>query len=360
MRRKLLTGGVVLAVGLLVAGRLTSFSAEAGAAGNSSTFVVTGARLPGGEPVTMWVENGLIRSLTQGPQGGATVDGRGRWLAPSLIDSHVHLAYLPESALFFRNGVGVVVDLASPLAFLSALPSYPRVLASGPMVTVPGGYPLDSWGQDGYGLPCSTPQQAADAVEVLYTRGARVVKVPVDGGDGLSDGALMAVVSAAHARGMKVAAHALLKEDARRAAVAGVDVLAHTPLEPLGDGAALWKGRAVISTLSAFPGRGALLNLAALKKAGATVLYGTDFGNTREAGVSGEEILALLAAGLTGKEILAAATLAPASYWGFSGLGGLIPGQEASFLLLDEDPHSTPLALTRPRAVFQRGVLQKR
>ena len=48
--------------------------------------------------------------------------------------------------------------------------------------------------------------------------------------------------------------------------------------------------------------------------AGATVLYGTDFGNTSHLGVDPAEIAALQAAGLDGAAILAAGTSAPAGY----------------------------------------------
>ncbi len=47
-----------------------------------------------------------------------------------------------------------------------------------------------------------------------------------------------------------------------------------------------------------------------------TVLYGTDFGNTQMAGISGEEIDLLVAAGLDGQAIVTAMTSAPAHYWG--------------------------------------------
>jgi hypothetical protein len=44
-----------------------------------------------------------------------------------------------------------------------------------------------------------------------------------------------------------------------------------------------WRGRAVISTLSAFGGATATIeNLKALRAAGVTVIYGTDLGNTRD------------------------------------------------------------------------------
>jgi hypothetical protein len=100
--------------------------------------------------------------------------------------------------------------------------------------------------------------------------------------------------------------HALADEEVRMAAAVGVDVLAHTPVEALGDADA-WRGRAVISTLAAFGGsRATIDNLRRLRAAGAVVLYGTDLGNTRDAGVSRGEIDLLLEAGLDGQAIVEA------------------------------------------------------
>jgi imidazolonepropionase-like amidohydrolase len=79
---------------------------------------------------------------------------------------------------------------------------------------------------------------------------------------------------------MIVVAHALSDAAARRAADAGVDVLGHTPVEPLAESTIqAWRGRTVISTLAAFGGTpAAVTNLRRLRDAGVTVLYGTDLG----------------------------------------------------------------------------------
>ena len=124
--------------------------------------------------------------------------------------------------------------------------------------------------------------------------------------------------------------------DVRRAAAAGVQVLAHVPLEPLtAEQATAWQGRHVISTLVAFGGSAtALANLRRLVSAGAIPLYGTDLGNWRQSGVSAEEISLLQQAGLDAAQVLQAATQAPAALWGFDGLGRIAAGRSASFLLL--------------------------
>ena len=122
-----------------------------------------------------------------------------------------------------------------------------------------------------------------------------------------------------------------------------------------------WAGRAVISTLSAFGGATGE-NFKKLRAAGATVLYGTDFGNTQLAGISGEEIDLLLAAGLDGQAIVTAMTSAPAQYWRLDrqsppGPGLLVVGGVASFMIVAADPR-VPLACPAAEAVsLPRGPL---
>src|SRR6185436_18466604 len=156
-------------------------------------------------------------------------------------------------------------------------------------------------------------------------------------------------VEEAHARGLKVAAHALSDDEAARAGRAGVDVLAHTPVAPLSKNTvALWSDRAVISTLRAFGGsKTAVANLRALREAGATVLYGTDFGNTTTPGIDDSELQLLAQAGLDGAAILDAATSAPAAFWGLDGFGRIEVGAEAHILVLDADPTVDRTTLSR-------------
>ena len=137
----------------------------------------------------------------------------------------------------------------------------------------------------------------------------------------------------------------------------GVDALAHTPLEPLSPGTvAALKGRAVISTLYAFgAGQAATANLTALREAGATVLYGTDFGNSVTPGIDPSELAAMAAAGMDATAILDALTTAPADFWGLEE-GRLQVGAPASLLILSGDPSGDPLLLASPLAVYIDGT----
>jgi imidazolonepropionase-like amidohydrolase len=198
------------------------------------------------------------------------------------------------------------------------------------------------------------------AVDRLADAGAALLKLALDDfGPQLEPSVQRAAVEEAHRLGLKVAAHALGDATAAAAAAAGVDLLAHTPVSPLGPTTIrAWRGRTVLSTLAAFGGGpAALANLRALRDAGVAVLYGSDFGNGAVAGLDAAELALLEEAGLDGAAVLEAGTSAPAAFWGFPSLGALAPGRAASLLVLDEDPRRAPATLGRPRAVYLDGVL---
>ncbi len=327
-------------------------------------FVLTGARLPGGRAVELEIRDGVITRLAEAAPGVPRIDLGGRTITPGFIDSHVHLAYAfgPEGvavgqARLAERGVIAGVDLAAPMTAMDGFEGE-RWLTAGPMITAPRGYPTRSWGADGFGLEVSGTAAVRDAVDRLADAGARVIKVPLEHGPALRESELEALVEQAHARGLKVAAHALGDAAAARAAALGIDVLAHTPLEPLSEATALaWRGRAVVSTLMAFGGsQTAVDNLRRLHEAGAIVLYGTDLGNSPVLGIDVEELALLRRAGLRPAEVLEAATSRPAEWWGLDPLGALEPGRAATLLVLENDPLAQPDTLARPHAVYLDGV----
>ena len=338
-----------------------------------TTFAVVGGHIVGHGKATLVVRAGRIEEIASAAPSNTlrTVDANGRYLAPAFIDSHVHLAYRFSAPELARGGIAAAVDLAAPISLLAKDLEPLQTLLAGPMVTALTGYPTQSWGSDGYGLEISGARAAREAVDRLHTAGARVIKLPVGDATGggalsmaknpsiLSDQEMRAIVDQAHSYGMRVVAHALNDIDVLRAAVAGVDVLAHTPTESLGDATVqAWSGRAVISTLAAFPDLAEPAeNLRRLRAGGATVLYGTDMGYTTFPGINPQELELLGKAGLDSQAILAAGTTIPAQFWCFGdGLGTLAPGHAASFLILDADPERDLLTLSRPVAVYLDGV----
>lgn len=330
---------------------------------HSGRLVVRGAILAGtATPVDVEVVDGLIVTVgaVSDAKGADVVDASGQWIAPAFIDSHVHLEYYPMVSEMADGGVAAVVDHAAPVVFFERDWAPLQVLGSGPMVTAVGGYPTQGWGAGGYGREVVGGTESAEAVRELSKLGAGLIKLPVTTGSQLQDDAMEAAVVQAHALDLKVSTHALGSEEAARGAAVGCDLLAHTPTQAL-DSAAIegWAGKAVVSSLRAFgAGQAAIDNLAALRGRGATVLYGTDFGNTRTPGIDRLELMAMMEAGLSGAAILHAGTAAPAEFWGFEGLGAIEVGKRGSFLLLEEDPLTHPLTLSAPAAVYLDGNLR--
>lgn len=314
---------------------------------------LTNGRSPGGGALSFTIRDGRIGD---GACAGE-IDAGGRYVVPAFIDAHVHLAYLPAHEELLDRGVAGAVDLAAPMSFFDRELAPLRIVRAGPMITAPDGYPTTSWGAGGYGMTC-TGDECVASVDRIADAGAGLIKIPLAGGPELDDGTLRAVIDRAHARELRVVVHALDDAAALRAANAGADVLAHTPVEPLSDASiAAWSDRAVIGTLRAFGGSASAIdNLRRLREAGATILYGTDFGNTTTAGIDGAELELMRQSGMDGAAIVEAGTSANARFFGFAELGALEPGYAASFVLVDEDPYDDPSALARPARVFIDGA----
>lgn len=353
-RRGALGLGFALALALALAGAAACSTSGHGSsqpipaapsAGEFAPFSLTG-KLPGGRTVTLDVDGSGAPHLRPTPEAAPAT---APFLSPPIVDSHVHLAYWPVAEQLRARGVLTAVDLGAPLATLEALRRAPiDVRFAGPLLTSPGGYPLDSWGSDGYGLACADVGCLEAAVTDLANRGASVIKIAL-APNGLAPALVGPAVQAAHRAGLLVAAHALSDEAAALAGRAGCDVLAHTPVEPLAPSTVeLWSKRAVISTLAAFGGSAAAVdNLRRLRAAGVTVLYGTDLGNQRDAGPSEAEMDLLRKAGLDEAALFQAMTTEPVRFW-------KLPA-DAAFLVLAADPSLDARALLAPRAVLQRG-----
>ncbi len=292
----------------------------------------------------------------------------GAWVGPGVVDAHVHLAFgAPEAEL--AGGLVGVRDLGAPPRDAKRWRRHPllAVAAAGPILTAPGGYPSRGWGADGFAAFLGDDPRSQ--VRALARDGADLVKVALEpaGGPVPTPGQLRAVVEAAHDAGLAVTAHALAAPMVGRALDAGVDELAHTPLDPLP--AALVDriadaGIPVVSTLQCHagePGRGALRNAAQLVAAGVPLLYGTDLGNGgTKPGVDPRELDRLADAGLGREGALRAATAASSGAAGFGGRAGdglITVGRPARLVLLDHDPLVEPAAWGAPLAVVTGGRL---
>jgi len=299
-----------------------------------------------GRPRSVRVAFGPIAEL--GPPDGPSL------LVPAVVDAHVHLAVADGAAAVLPSaGVAAVLDLGAPLdavPFTGALPL--RVVHAGPMLTAPRGYPTQSWGANGFGLPVATAAEAREAVARIAGREARFLKLAFDPRFALLEvDVARAAAEEAHRRGMMVAAHALEAESVRRALEAGCDVLAHTPREELpSDLLSRLAGKWVISTLRAFDVAPARLR--ALREAGMRVAYGTDLGNEGTVPRIDAGELSLLAE--AGVDPLRAATADAAELLGLPELGSLRVGAAASLLALRD---GTPEGIAHPERVYLDGNL---
>lgn len=281
------------------------------------------------------------------------------WVGPGLYDAHVHLAF-GRPADVLAGGVVAVRDLGAPpvdAARWRRLDA-PRVSVAGPLLTAPGGYPSMSWGSGGFAAFLDDVEQTTRLVAGL-AQGVDVVKLALEpaGGPVPSLDVAKAVVAAAHGAGRQVVCHALTVAMVERALDAGVDELAHTPVEPLPEelvARIAAAGVGVVSTLHTFEkggvGSGPVANAAALVAAGGSLRYGTDLGNTGIVAGADARELELLAdvAGLGMEGAMRAAT-AP-----------LEPGVAAGLVGLDRDPREHPKTWRKPRAVLVGRMLLQR
>jgi imidazolonepropionase-like amidohydrolase len=181
----------------------------------------------------------------------------------------------------------------------------------------------------------------------------------------LGDDELYAIVEAAHSAGKAVTSHTRGIEQLERALDAQVDELAHTLFSRHPVSEALIErmvaaGMAVVPTLSIFRGPSRRVAIETTRRffaAGGTILYGTDLGNSGpKPGIDRREVRAMVAAGMSARDIIAAATVVPRHRLGFSSIGSLEPGADADIIGLGGDPASRPEDLTDVRFVMRRGT----
>jgi imidazolonepropionase-like amidohydrolase len=293
----------------------------------------------------------------------------GDWfLIPGAIDHHVHIR-LSDPRAVLAGGVTLARDLAwppediFPLCDISQATNFdgPEVVAAGPMITAPGGYPSQAgWCPPGGWVEVRGAEEGAAAVADLVRHDPAVIKVALnaEAGPTIDDVALVAVCDAAHVRGLEVTAHVQGRGQTERALGAGVDELAHCPwTERLSDdlAAAVARRMTVVGTLDIHsrdtPELGvAVDNLRRVAAAGGRVRYGTDLGNGPiPPGIHAGEAAHLAAAGLGTEAVLRALTPGP-----------LRSGGAADVVGLRADPFEDLGALGRAGLVVRAGVVHRR
>ena len=214
----------------------------------------------------------------------------------------------------------------------------------------------------------------------MHEQGADYLKIVIDL-PGFDLETVSALVAAAHARSLRVVAHASRLDAVMMAAAAGVDVLTHVPMDrPLPSSTATElaeRGAVLVPTLTMMkaiadrfgsagrPGpsyESARESVAAAHAAGLPILAGTDANATPAAPASPpfgtslhDELELLIDAGLAPAEALAAATSAAAAHFGLADRGRIAPGLRADLVVLGADPASDITATRSIREVWIGG-----
>ena len=390
--------------------------------------VITDAAAPPRGASTIIVENGRITAITDAsvpiPAGATIIDQSARTLLPGLIDTHVHLTGNPgkpfwneaietdehavaiglaNARITARAGFTTVRDLGSGRrtafavrdAVREGLFPGPRILASGPAVSIIGGHGDVSGFRSevnaalAQGNTCTGPEQCAARVREASQAGADVIKITATGGvlsqqgrglgQHFTDAEMKAIVDTAHNLGLKVAAHAHGARGIEAAARAGVDSIEHGTFADAAAIKAMVAARTwYVPTLMAMVGiedrlgknvftpvveakvRETLAQrgraLAAASKAGVRIAFGTDTA-VSEHGRNGEEGREMAKyAGLTPRAVLVSATSDAANLLGITAeTGTLVAGKAADIIAVDGDPLTDAGELARVKWVMARG-----
>ena len=337
--------------------------------------------------------------------GAAVVNAEGTVLLPGLIDCHMHLKGRESLETLATYGVTTGLDMAtwpaSQFQSLRGLRGVADFRTAGMAAT--------SQGSTHSRIPTypdvalvDSPDKAERFVEVQVADGVDYIKIIADL-PGPTQDVLDALVAAAHARGLKVIAHAALYEAVRMSLAAGADMITHAPLDRALDDATaetmLAQGTVFIPTLTMMKGVAANLTAAgvpgvsyahahestrAMHAAGVPVLAGTDayIGSfTRASPPYGEsmhdedayiglleramppygesmhdELALLVDAGLSTAEALRAATSTAAHAFSLDDRGAIPPGLRADLVLVDGDPLTDIAAARRVLRVWCGGI----
>ncbi|MGZ8295828.1 MAG: amidohydrolase family protein [Allosphingosinicella sp.] len=411
---------------------LLSLLAAAPAA--AETVVVHAGRLiadasrPAAGPSTITITDGRITAVAAGltppPAGARLVDLSGKTVLPGLIDMHVHLSGDPggdfrdeavdpnewatlvgakNARITALAGFTTVRDVGSPplvgfalrRATAEGIIPGPRILSSGPAISIIGGHGdvsgfrpevIRALGVDNI---CTGPEQCAARVREFSRAGADLIKITATGGvlsqqarglgQHFTDAEMKSIVDTAHALGLKVAAHAHSARGIEAAARAGVDSIEHgTFADARAIAAMKASGSSLVPTLMAFTGirerlgkniytpvvevkvRETLNEVGkaarAARAAGVPVVFGTDAA-VFEHGRNAQELALLVElAGMSPAEAIASATTGAARLLGMEReVGRIAPGYSADLIAVGGDPLRDVRALEHVEFVMVRG-----
>lgn len=320
------------------------------------------------------------------PDHARIIDLAGATVLPGFFNAHVHSGFdQAKLRAWAREGVTTVRDLgANPVLPLRSLrdelnsdSQTARLVFAGPLVTVPGGYPIVPWGASA-SLPCTSVEDAQRKINTLLDDGADIIKIALERGDifgrtipVLAPAMAAAICSVAHDRGTLVSAHITAARDIQLAIDAGADDLAHMAVTAVAESTIarlVADGIYWVPTLELWHGSSpghldqAIDNLRRFFAAGGKVALGTDFeGYTTpfDLGMPLREIGWMRDAGMEPLDIIIAATKNAAIVCNMGDeLGTIEVGKIADILVVNRDPLANiTTALADVRMVIHNGLI---
>jgi imidazolonepropionase-like amidohydrolase len=360
---------------------------------------------------------------TRTPANAKTIDLPNATLLPGLIDAHTHLTFdptfgyqelgvsIPKEALIgaknaritleagfttVRNvGASGYTDIALRDAINEGMVPGPRIMASGPALSITGGH------CDQNLLPYewhAKSDGAADGVEGVQHKvreiikyGADVIKICATGGV-LSKGddprasqytleEMKAIVADAHRLGRKVAAHAHGAQGIAWASEAGVDSIEHgsyiddngikimkehgtylVPTQYLSD----WMREnatriglpAMYATKMKEVTSVSRQNIKKAFDAGVKIAFGTDAA-VYPHGLNAHEFAVYVQIGMTPLQAIQTATVNAADLLGWTKIGSIEPGNFADIIAVNGDPTKDVTLLQNPVFVMKGGTVYK-
>lgn len=310
------------------------------------------------------------RAETEIPVDARVINLPETTLLPGFINAHVHNTHQEYTRkTWAREGVTTVRDLGARYDGsyfpardrLNQDPENARALIAGPLVTVPGGYPIVPNGFPS--LVVTTPEVARHSIARLIDLGADVIKITMESTVGpiLSPETAAAIVETAHERGIPVSVHVTRLRDLECALDAGVDDIAHMVQERVPDAVIermVEAGVTWVPTLEPFHGHDSG-NLRRFIDAGGVVAMGNDSGYLNlKLGMPMPELEHMHAAGMTTMEVIVASTRNAAYVCRrLSTLGTLEAGKFADVLVVEGNPLEDLHDLENVRLVVHSGVI---
>ena len=370
-------------------------------------------------PGDLLIEEGRIVQVRERAEGAScdfTIDLKGCYILPGLIDMHVHLCWdgsidpaetiakesremtllhmVQHARQTLLSGITAIRDLGAVDDLSIELSAgIEKGLIAGPRMTPAGKSLIMTGGHDPFwGIPVDGPWEAIRAVRKQVDKGAKVIKVSATGGvygrregeevgqSELTRDELEAICTEAHRLGLRVASHALGRKGVEDSVLAGCDTIEHGIFasEEILDRMAeqrtfLTPTLFVYRTIAAgnapdYAKRKAQkvveqLNrcFVAARKRGVRISVGSDAGSPELPHPSLlSEMEEMVRLGMSPLEVIRSATLGNAGALGMERhIGSIEEGKIADLLILKSEPTKDLTPLKDMRGVMKNGTLLK-